>query len=54
MGTIEIKKIERKVTVGKKGEQRQQVQESWDRFLIPASRESNNLSRWFRDSPIFR
>ena len=25
MGTIEIKKVERKVTVGKKGEQRQQV-----------------------------
>ena len=33
MGTIEIKKIERKVTIGKKGEQRQQVQKTYGKII---------------------
>ena len=33
MGTIEIKKVERKVTVGKKGEQRQQVQKTYGKII---------------------
>ena len=33
MGTIEIKKVERKVTVGKKGEQRQQVKKTYGKII---------------------
>ena len=33
MGTIEIKKVERKVIVGKKGEQRQQVQKTYGKII---------------------
>ena len=33
MGTIEIKKVERKVIVGKKGEQRQQVQKTYGKIV---------------------
>ena len=33
MGTIEIKKIERKVTIGKKGEERQQVQKTYGKII---------------------
>ena len=33
MGTIEIKKVERKVTVGKKGEQRQQVKKTYGKNI---------------------
>jgi predicted histone-like DNA-binding protein len=33
MGTIEIKKVERKVTVGKKGEQRQQVKRTYGKII---------------------
>ena len=33
MGTIEIKKVERKVTVGKKGEQRQQVKKTYGKSI---------------------
>ena len=33
MGTIEIKKVERKVIVGKKGEERQQVQKTYGKII---------------------
>ena len=33
MGTIEIEKVERKVTVGKKGEQRQQVKKTYGKII---------------------
>ena len=33
MGTIEIKKVARKVTVGKKGEQRQQVKKTYGKII---------------------
>ena len=33
MGTIEIKKVERKVIVGKKGEQRKQVQKTYGKII---------------------
>ena len=33
MGTIEIKKVERKVTVGKKGENRQQVKKTYGKII---------------------
>ena len=33
MGTIDIKKVERKVIVGKKGEQRQQVQKTYGKII---------------------
>ena len=33
MGTIEIKKVERKVTVGKKGEQRQPVKKTYGKII---------------------
>ena len=33
MGTIEIKKVERKVTIGKSGEQRQQVQKTYGKII---------------------
>ena len=33
MGTIEIKKVERKVIVGKKGEQRQQVEKTYGKII---------------------
>ena len=33
MGTIEIKKVDRKVIVGKKGEQRQQVQKTYGKII---------------------
>lgn len=34
MGTIQIKKVERKVTVGKVGEQRQKVTKTYGKIIV--------------------
>ena len=44
MGTIEIKKVERKVIVGKKGEQRQQVQKTYGKIIYRGTLSLSDLA----------
>ena len=44
MGTIEIKKVERKVIVGKKGEERQQVQKTYGKIIYRGTLSLNDMA----------
>ena len=44
MGTIQIKKYERTVTVGKKNEQRQQVQKTYGKIIYRGTLSLNDMA----------